>query len=144
MINDDLKITGALTIEKNGEVIQRTKNLVVTSGKQWVARMMKDTDSIMTHMEVGTSTAAAAAGNTALGSPISGGRNALSISGGTVSGATITYAATWPAGDATGAITEAGIFDSASGGDMLARTVFAVVNKAVNDTITISWTITIS
>lgn len=144
MINDDLKITGALTIEKNGEVVQRTKNLVVTSGKQWVAKRMAGQDSNMTHMEVGSGTTAAAAGNTALVTAISGGRNTLSVAGGTVSGSTVTYAATWSAGDATGSITEAGIFDSASGGDMLARTVFAVVNKAANDTITISWTITIS
>jgi hypothetical protein len=98
----------------------------------------------MTHMEVGSGITAAAAANTALVTAISGGRNTLSVAGGTVSGSTVTYAATWLAGDATGAITEAGIFDSASGGDMLARTVFAVVHKAAGDTITISWTITIS
>ena len=47
-------------------------------------------------------------------------------------------------GPGTGAITEAGLFDAASGGDMLARTVFSVVNKGASDSITITWTITIS
>jgi len=144
MINDDLKITGALTIEKNGNVVREVKNLVVSSGKAWVAKRMADQDTVMTHMEVGTGTAVAAVGNTTLTSAISGARVALTVSGGTVSGATITYGTTWAAGTGTGAITEAGIFDAASGGEMLARTVFAVVNKGPSDTVTISWTITIS
>ena len=48
------------------------------------------------------------------------------------------------AGDATGAVTEAGIFNAASGGDMLCRTVFSVVNKAADDTMSVTWTITLS
>jgi hypothetical protein len=145
MINDDLIMTGALTIEKNGEVVRKVKNLVVTVGKAWVAKRMADQDTVMTHMEVGTGTTAAAASQTALvAAGLTGGRAALTVSGGTVSGATINYSATWAAGAATGAITEAGIFDAATSGEMLARTVFAVVNKGVSDSVTISWTITIS
>jgi len=145
MINDELTMTGALTIEKNGEVVRKVKNLVVATGKAWVAKRMADQDTVMTHMEVGTGTTAAAHSQTALvAAGLTGGRATLGVSGGTVSGATINYSATWAAGAATGAITEAGIFDAATGGDMLARTVFAVVNKGVSDSVTISWTITIS
>jgi len=42
------------------------------------------------------------------------------------------------------AITEAGIFNAASSGDMLCRTVFAVLNKAAADSMVITWTITLS
>ena len=138
MINDDLRLTGALTISLNGVVVQETNNLVVTAGKNWVADRMNDANTVMTHMALGTSTTAAAAGQTALVSELD--RNALTST--TVS--TNTIACTWAAGDGTGAITEAGIFDAASSGDMLARTVFSVVNKAASDSITITWTITIS
>jgi hypothetical protein len=91
-------------------------------------------------MALGTSTTAAAAGQTALVSELD--RNTLTST--TVSTNTVAYACTWAAGDGTGAITEAGIFDAASSGDMLARTVFSVVNKGASDSITITWTITIS
>ena len=140
MINDDLRLTGALTISLNGVVVQETNNLVVTAGKNWVADRMNDANTVMTHMALGTSTTAAAAGQTALVSELD--RNALTST--TVSTNTVAYAATWAAGDGTGAITEAGLFDAASTGDMLARTVFSVVNKGASDSITITWTITIS
>ena len=140
MINDDLKLTGALTIALNDEIVQETENLVVTAGKNWVADRMNNANTVMTHMALGTGTTAAAAGNTTLVTELD--RNALTST--TVSTNTIAYAATWAAGDGTGAITEAGIFDAASSGDMLARTVFSVVNKAASDSITITWTITIS
>ena len=140
MINDDLRLTGALTISLNGVVVQETNNLVVTAGKNWVADRMNDANTVMTHMALGTSTTAAAAGQTALVSELD--RNALTST--TVSTNTIAYSCTWAAGDGTGAITEAAILDAASSGDMLARTVFSVVNKGASDSITITWTITIS
>ena len=140
MINDNLRLTGALTISLNGVVVQETNNLVVTAGKNWVADRMNDANTVMTHMALGTSTSAAAAGQTALVAELD--RNGLTST--TVSTNTIAYACTWAAGDGTGAITEAGIFDAASSGDMLARTVFSVVNKGASDSITITWTITIS
>ena len=140
MINDDLRLTGALTISLNGVVVQETNNLVVTAGKNWVADRMNDANTVMTHMAIGTGTNAAAVGDTALQSHLD--RNTLTST--TVSTNTVAYACTWAAGDGTGAITEAAILDAASSGDMLARTVFSVVNKGASDSITITWTITIS
>ena len=140
MINDSLKLTGALSISKNGVVVQETDNLVVTAGKEWVADRMNDANTVMTHMALGTGTTPAAAGDTTLDSELD--RNTLSST--TVSTNTIAYGCTWPAGDGTGAITEAGLFDAVTAGDMLARTVFSVVNKGSSDSITITWTITIS
>jgi hypothetical protein len=140
MINDNFALTGALTIAVNNEVVQETNNLVVTAGKEWVADRMNNANTVMTHMAVGTGTTAAAAGDTALGTQLD--RNALTST--TVTNNTIEYACTWAAGDGTGAITEAGIFDASTGGDMLARTVFSVVNKGADDSMTITWTITVS
>ena len=140
MVNDNLTLTGALTISLNDVVVQETNNLVVTAGKNWVADRMNDANTVMTHMALGTGTNAAAVGDTTLQTEID--RNALTST--TVSTNTIAYGCTWAAGDGTGAITEAGLFDAASTGDMLARTVFSVVNKGASDSITITWTITIS
>ena len=140
MIHDDLKLTGALTIALNDEIVQETENLVVTAGKNWVADRMNNANAVMSHMAVGTGTNAAAAGDTTL--QTENDRNALTST--TVTDNAVAYVATWAAGDATAALTEAGIFDASSSGDLLARTVFSVVNKGAADSMTITWTITVS
>ena len=104
---------------------------------------MKDTSTVMTHMGIGTGTTAAVIANTDL-ETVTGARLALSVSGGTPVAKVITYAATFPAGAHTAAITEAGIFTAVTSGTMLARTVFTVVNKGASDSMTISWDVTIS
>ena len=140
MLNDGLKLTGKLSIAINDEVVQEVPNLVVTAGKNYVADRIKNNSTVMSHMAIGTGTAAAAAGNTALGSESA--RTALTSS--TVSSNEIVYVDTFAAGTGTGAITEAGIFNASSGGTMLCRTVFSVVNKGANDAMTITWTVTVS
>lgn len=141
MINDDLRLTGAVSISINDEVVQEIPNLVVTAGKAWVASRMKDTtDAAMSYMEIGSGTTAASAGQTTLVTAID--RNALTST--TVTANAIAYVSTWAAGDGTGAISEAGIFNNSTGGSMLARTKFDVVNKSADDTLTITWSITVS
>ena len=141
MLNDGLKLTGKLTIALNDEIVQEVPNLVVTAGKGYVASRMKDTSATaMSHMAIGTGSTAAAAGNTALGSESA--RTALTST--TVSGADIVYVDTFAAGTGTGAVTEAAILNASSGGTMLCRTVFSVVNKGANDAMTITWTVTVS
>ena len=140
MINDDLKLTGAVSIALNNEVVHETKNVVVTAGKNWVADRMNDANTVMTHMAIGTGTNTAVVGDTTLQTELD--RNALTST--TVTANAVAYVATWAATDGTGAITEAGIFDAASSGDMLARTDFSVVNKGAADALTITWTITVS
>ena len=56
----------------------------------------------------------------------------------------MTYTATFAAGTGTGAVTEAGILNASSSGDLLCRTVFSVVNKGASDSMTITWTVTVS
>tara|TARA_B110000238_G_scaffold52296_1_gene57074 strand:- start:339 stop:764 length:426 start_codon:yes stop_codon:yes gene_type:complete len=141
MLHDNFQMTGHLAIAINDEVVQEVPNLVVTDGKEFVASRMKDTTkAAMSHMGIGTGSTAAAAGDSALGSQAD--RNALTST--TVSGAAVTYLASFGAGEGTGAITEAGLFNAASAGDMLCRTVFAVVNKGSSDSMTITWTVTVS
>ena len=116
-------------------------NLVVTAGLEWVAGRMRDDDDIpaeMSHMAVGDDNTAAAVGQTALvGTEL--GRVALD-SKPSIAGAVVSYVATFPAGTGTGAIVEAAILNAAAAGTMLCRTVFAVVNKAASDSMTITWT----
>lgn len=150
MIIDNLEITGALQISLNNEIVHQCDNLVVTAGKNWVANRFKDTGggftqkAEMSHMALGSANTAAAVGNTTLATELASSRIALTTDGGTVSTNTVQYDATWSSSHGAYAIQEAGIFNAASGGDMLARTVFAIINKGTDDTVTISWTITVS
>ena len=141
MINDDLKLKGKLAIALNGTTVQEVDNLVVTAGKGYVASRMKDaTATAMSHMAIGSGTTAAAASQTALGTEL--GR--VSLTSTNVSGAVVTYVATFGAGTGTGAVTEAALLNASSGGTMLCRTVFSVVNKGSADSMTITWTVTVS
>ena len=146
MLNDSIKLTGELKLtltRPDGHVKHEVivPNLVVTTGKNFIASRMKDaTATAMTHMAIGTGSTAAAAGNTTLGSEA--GRVALTST--TVSTNNVAYVATFPAGTGTGAITEAGILNASSGGTLLCRTVFNVINKAAADTLGITWTVTVN
>lgn len=146
MFQDSLKVTGKVNVQifdRDGNLKEdRTiDNLVVTAGKGFIAsRMVGTSASIMSHMAVGSDNTAAAVGNTGLGSEL--GRVALDS--GTASGAVATYVATFPAGTGTGALVEAGIFNAGSSGTLLCRTVFSVVNKGADDSMVITWAITVS
>ena len=146
MINEKINATGELKIvlrDKDGNVkMEKTeKNLVVTSGKAFIAsRMVGTASAVMSHMAVGTSTTAPVAGQTALVSEIA----RAAIVSGTSAANVVTYSAVFAAGVGTGAITEAGILNAGTSGTMLSRTVFSVVNKEADDSLTINWQITIN
>ena len=141
-----LNAKGRLTIEqfdKDGNLIHtdKTTNVVVSDGLDYITSRMKDaTATAMSHMAVGSDNTAAAAGDSTLGTEL--GRVALTST--TVSSNTITYVGDFPAGTGTGAVVEAGVFNAASSGTLLCRTVFSVVNKAAADTLKITWTLTVS
>ena len=147
MINENLKLSGQLNIvlrDKDGNIKEERieKNLVVSAGLTFIASRMKNaTATAMTHMGLGSGTTNVAAGQTDLVTLL-GSREALDST--TASSNTIAYVSSFEAGDATGAVTEAGIFNAASSGTMLCRTKFSVVNKAADDTMAVTWTITLS
>lgn len=146
MLKENLSLSGDVTIElvdANGNVKEKReiKNLVVSSGLTFICSRMADTSSnVMSHMALGSSNTAAAANQTDLIS-ILGSREPLDST--TTSSNTITYVASFEAGDATGAVVEAGLFNGSSGGTMLCRTVFPVVNKGAQDILNITWVITL-
>ena len=141
MIDEILKIRGKLSIEINGEVVQEVDNLVVTAGKNFVAsRMVGTASAVISHMAIGTTNTAAAAGDTALAAEAA----RVAVSGASATTNVVTYSATFPAGTGTGAIVEAGLLNAGSGGTMLCRTVFSVINKGASDSMTITWTVTVS
>jgi len=112
-------------------------NLVTAAGLAGAADQILAAPTLNkpTHMAIGTGVPAA----TLLGAEID--RNALTSK--TRLGSVVTMVADWAAGDGTGAITEAGVFDIATANtvNMWMSASFAVVNKLAADTLQITWTL---
>ena len=152
-MTEGLKTSGRVNIKHfdgEGNLIgeYNYNNLVVTTGLNHIAGRLGPTASAptqMSHMSLGSGQTAPAAGDTILGTELTG-RQALAVAGGTVSGNQVTYSATFAAGVSTGTIYEAGIFNNATKdqGVMLCRTTFGLITKGAADSITVTWQITIA
>lgn len=150
MINENIRVCGvvhATLIDEHGNVKQQdSRNMVVGTGLAYIASRMKDTTAnVVSHVAAGTNTGAATLGQTALLSET--GRAALSsttIVTTTTTNDSVQYVGTIGPGVATSAITELGLFNAASEGTMVARTVFPVINKGALDSLVVTWKITIA
>lgn len=121
---------------------RRFPNTVTTFGDKLVANRLSGASlAACTHMAVGTGTGGTSSFNS-LATETD--RNALTSTtqGTTTNDNDVIYVGDWAAGDATAAITEAGIFNAASGPGMMVYSSFSAVNKGASDTLQITWTVT--
>lgn len=118
-------------------------NVVVTVGKNYLATWLtaaSQSGYFMQYIGLGTGTAAANASDTALQTELS-----TRVAGTLTPSANVWQnVASFGPGVDTGAITESGIFSASSGGTMLARQTFAVINKAAGDSLQVTWQVTFS
>jgi hypothetical protein len=153
MLQENIKAKGLVhfqLLDEHGNVKEeQSNNLVVNTGLRFIAESMlkttTDSPASMTHMSVGSGTTNAAPTDTALESQLA--RVTLDSSASVTTNVTndaVQYVATFAAGTGTGAVTEAGIFNDATAGTMLCRTVFPVINKGALDTLVITWKVTIA
>lgn len=119
---------------------QTVHNLITTVGRNALVDLWDDGTTKPAYMAIGTGTNAAAAGDTTLQTEAD--RNALTSR--TTSSNVLTMVGDWAAGDGTAAITEAGVLSASSGGTLFSRAVFSVINKAAGDTLSITWTYTMT
>lgn len=146
MLKEMPKVSGKLTLtlyDKDNNIKNKINvdNLVVNTGLSYIAsRMVNTSSTVMSHMGVGTSSTATNVSQTALLAQVS----RVALTGTTPVGSTITYSTTFTAGQGTGSLNEAGIFNASSGGTMLCRTVFPTLVKEADDILTINWLVTIS
>lgn len=139
-VKGDLEITIVDSITGELKLNRKEKNLVVTAGKNLIiSRLASNGSAVIDHMAVGTNNTAPNVTDTTLNTELT----RVALTSVSPAGNAITYVATFGVGVATGALVEAGLFNSSTAGTMLSRTTFAVVNKGVNDVMTITWTITV-
>ena len=148
MIDETMQLQGAMTLivrRADGDIETVHKdNIIVNVGFDFIADAIGKSasrPSVMGFIALGTGTTAAAASQSALVSELDRNAATYAHTGGTKA---FSFTADFPAGDGTGAITEAGVFNAASGGIMLDRVVFPVVNKGADDSLTAVFTFTMS
>lgn len=149
MINEkELKLKGtfiATLKHADGTVEARRKdNLILNVGFDFIADAIGKSASrpdVMSYTAVGTSSTATASTQTTLGTELYRKAATYAHTSGTK---VFTFTTHFAAGEATGAITEAGICNAASGGTFLDRVTFAVINKASDDELTTTFQFTLS
>lgn len=141
-----LKGTFVATLHKaNGDVeVRRKDNLILNVGFDFIADAIGKASGrpdVMSHTAVGTGTTAVAATQSALVTELA--RKAATYAH-TANTKVFTFVTTFNPGEATGAITEAGICNAASAGIFIDRVTFAVINKAADDTLQTTFQFTLS
>lgn len=130
---------------RGGVVLDRRveQNLVVTAGKVQAAKYWIGTGgAAMTWIAVGTGTSDPAAGNTTLQAEITdSGLARKQDTAPTNSSNEASITVLWNV-TGTKAVTESGIFNASSSGQMGARVTFAALNMSSGDTLQLTWKFT--
>ena len=149
-LNDVVRLRGHIEAELRdvlGNVVSRSvENTVVTAGRAWVLKQIAssviDTARSISHIAIGTGTAAPATSDSGLGSETT--RSAI----GTFTTSNLSSnPPSWRAevsfatNEGNTTLAEAGLFNSSAAGTMLARGTFSTINKTTSNTLTIRYTI---
>jgi hypothetical protein len=152
-MNDGIKIVGRIKWEhtRNGEIIANGErdNVITTAGKNALAALLNSASAgttLVTHIGFGTSTTAVAAGDTALGTELSGGSYArVAVTRSNPSGNVIQYQATLTGVTNNPTVQEAGLFSAITGGTLFAHQLTGAVNLATAaDSLQVTWQVTFS
>ena len=146
--SDSFKLVGSLTAELykadgSYEVVHK-HNAILNVGFDFIANAIGNVSArpaAMGYIAVGTSTTAVAVTQTALQNQLKAKAATYAHTAGTK---TFTFVTTFNKGEATGAITEASVQNAETGGILIDRVVFPVINKGADDTLKMTFTFTMS
>lgn len=149
MNNEKMHLKGSMTAMKRnvktGDVTtMRQDNIILNGGFDFICNAIgaaSGRPNAMSHIAVGTGTTAPAATQTALVTELARKAATFAHTAGTK---IMTFSAKFNAGEATGAITEAGVVNAASAGTFIDRVTFAVINKGDDDELTVTFQFTLS
>lgn len=146
----ECQLVGKFFIElygPDGDLIdyREGQNVVCTNGKEALASLLNAaaaaaTTNTFRYIAIGSDSTAEAAANTALGTELSRHTGTVSY----VSNQIYQVKATFATGSGTGSVVEYGLMNSNTGGTMLSRDTESAVNKGANDTLTVTYQLTIS
>jgi hypothetical protein len=147
LTDDSVAVVGSVKLElrdSRGRFKARrvVHNLIVTVGKNGITEQLLASPSSPgkpTHMAVGTGATAAAAGDTVLVTESA----RVALTSKTRAANVLTLVGDYAAGTATATLTEAGVFDASSAGNLYSRATFTGIPKGASDTLKVTWTWTI-
>jgi hypothetical protein len=145
--NIDIKIKGSMVMtlaKPNGDIeVRRKDNIIVNGGFDFICDALANASrpAAMGQIAVGTGSSTPVATQTTLGTELLRKSATYAHKAGTK---IFTLTTTFNEGEASGAIVEAGVFNSASGGVMLDRVTFSVINKGADDVLTCQFQFTLS
>lgn len=148
-MNDVVKLRGAIELvlsAPDGTVIERKQeNTVVTAGRAWALKQLAsghvNTAQAISHVAVGTSTTAPSTADTTLAAENTRKSCSFDTSGLTSSTPWWRAEVVYNTNEANTTLGEVGLFNSSSGGTMLARATFGTINKTTSNTLNVSYTI---
>lgn len=133
---DEGNLLGVSTRQKDNIIVDNGFDLICDALGKAVGR-----PDVISHIEAGSGVTAPVSGDDTLESTL---LRKVAVYAHTAGTKIFTMSVTFAAGEATGPITEAGVFNAAADGIMLDRVTFAVINKGANDTLTVTFTFTLS
>lgn len=146
----ELKLSGRYFVKLYGPdgVLKKEvagQNVVTTVGKEFMASFLSSAAAAAAtftarYVAIGTGVSAEAASDTGMGTESARHTGTVSY----ISGQIFQVTATFAAGTGTGAITEYGLFSSASAGTLVSRDTESAVNKGASDTLTVTYQMTLS
>jgi hypothetical protein len=147
-MEENFGMRGDVTIilrDENGNIVDQReiRNTIVNGGYDFICDVIGNTTqpNDMAWTGIGTGSTGVTGGDTTLETEVARVANVYAHSTGTK---VFTMTADYAAGTGTGAITESALLNAASGGTMLNRIVFSVINKGASDTLQVVWSITLS
>lgn len=150
--NESISVKGEVSIvvtDKDGNIKETrdVPNLIVSSGKNHIAARIANLlvgsgqeGYLISHLGFGTSTVVPSLSDTTLFAQL-GTRSVVALAH-TITTNTVVVTASYVG--YTGSLTEAGLFNAATGGTMICRTTFGAVPIIPTDTLAISWTLKIN
>jgi len=148
-LGDGIKLEAFMNLlavlkDKDGKVIdeQKVSNQVQTAMLTHVADALSaQAETQASHMGIGSGTGQGV-GDNALATQLT--RQALDNATPSHSAAVVTYHRTFAAGEGTGTVTEAGVFNDVAAGTMLLYNDSISFAKGAGDSLELTWTLTIS
>ena len=149
-MNNKIGLSGRLSINhmRNGQLVNSVAvpNTIMNVGKSVISSFIGSdisTGVAFDYMSIGTSGLAAAATQTTLGSEQVRVNTVASQTTKTTTNDTATFIGSFVI-TGTHSIVEAGVFNAASTGSMLARTTFGAISVVSGDSINATWAVTVA
>jgi len=138
-----------LLLDKDGKIkdVRRITNVITNTGKAQTAGLINGVvTTAFTYIAIGTGTTAESESDTALETESHRESATCSRVTTNVTDDTAQLQATFSGYTGTEAVTESGVFDASSGGNMLCRKTFSAINVDwdAGDSLQITWKITVS